>query len=390
MRLAPADPRREAKIRMPAMSVCKIRAIAFYLPQFHPIPENDAWWGKGFTEWTNTAKARPLFRNHYQPHVPSDLGFYDLRHAESRQAQAMLARQYGLEGFCYYHYWFGNGRRLLERPFTEVVHSGEPDFPFCLCWANESWTGIWHGAPRKVLVEQTYPGREDHERHFQTVLPAFRDRRYITVDGKPLFLVYSPTALPDPIGFTNLWRALAVKAGLSGIYFVGVDNEPWDPNISGFDGATPRTLHRSYRLDGGSWSARLRFHYRRLMKRPTRLYSYAKAIREFQPDECRKLNRYPCAIPNWDNTPRSGLRGLVLHQSTPEIFRTHLRAVLDQVRHKPAEHQIVFVKSWNEWAEGNHLEPDLKFGLKYLQVLHDELARAEETTKCKSVQIAGA
>src|SRR5205809_7458559 len=172
-----------------------VRLIAFYLPQYHPIPENDQWWGPGFTEWTNTAKARPLFRGHYQPHVPADLGFYDLRQPETREAQAEMARAYGIEAFCYYHYWFGNGRRLLQRPFEEVVQLGQPDFPFCLCWANETWTGVWHGLSSHVLIEQTYPGKEDAARHFHTLLPAFLDRRYVTVDGKPLFLVHSPTEL---------------------------------------------------------------------------------------------------------------------------------------------------------------------------------------------------
>ena len=171
------------------------RAIALYLPQFHPIPENDEWWGKGFTEWTNMAKAKPMFRGHYQPHIPADLGFYDLRVPETRIAQAEMAKEYGIEAFCYYHYWFA-GKRMLERPFAEVLESGEPDFPFCLCWANETWTGIWHGAPNRVLIEQTYPGFDDHQNHFDFLLRAFTDRRYVTVDGKPLFLIYQATRHP--------------------------------------------------------------------------------------------------------------------------------------------------------------------------------------------------
>ena len=170
------------------MSSSPARLIAFHLPQFHPIPENDEWWGKGFTEWTNTGKAKPLFPGHDQPKVPTDLGYYDLRLPEARKAQADLARKYGVEGFCYYHYWFG-GKRLLERPVNEIIASGEPDFPFCLCWANESWTGIWHGAPRRMLMEQTYPGEADHRAHFEYLLTAFRDKRYITVDGRPRFVI---------------------------------------------------------------------------------------------------------------------------------------------------------------------------------------------------------
>ncbi|MES2692296.1 MAG: glycoside hydrolase family 99-like domain-containing protein [Verrucomicrobiota bacterium] len=349
------------------------RAIAYYLPQYHPVPENDEWWGKGFTEWTNTAKARPLFSGHYQPHVPTELGFCDLRVPETREAQAQLAREHGIEAFCYYHYWFGHGRRLLERPFEEVLASGKPDLPFCLCWANETWTGVWHGATNRVLVRQNYPGVADEEHHFATLLPAFRDPRYVTVEGKPLFLVYSPHELPDPVGFTTRWRRLAARAGLPGLYLLGVQNEPWSPEDNGFDGATVRNLHRAYVLDGGEWSTRIRHHVRRLQGRPKRFYRYADALRRFASEECRQPHKHPCAIPNWDNTPRSGLRGLVLHDSTPELFRTHLRTLLAQIATKPAEHRLLFVKSWNEWAEGNHLEPDLRFGRAYLEVLRDEL-----------------
>src|SRR5208283_1156501 len=166
------------------------RLIALYLPQYHPIPENDEWWGKGFTEWTNVVKAKPSFRGHRQPHIPADLGFYDLRVPETRIAQAELALEYGIGGFCYWHYWFGEGKKLLEKPFEEVLKSGEPDFPFCLAWANESWTGVWHGSPDKVLREQTYPGSNDDEAHFYYLLTAFRDSRYLKVDDRPIFYVY--------------------------------------------------------------------------------------------------------------------------------------------------------------------------------------------------------
>jgi hypothetical protein len=360
------------------VSAVLARAIAFYLPQYHPIPENDEWWGPGFTEWTNTAKAGPLFRGHYQPHVPADLGFYDLRQPEARAAQAQMARTYGVEAFCYYHYWFGNGRRLLERPFEEVLRSGHPDFPFCLCWANETWTGVWHGLSNRILVKQEYPGIDDATKHFETLLPAFRDTRYLTVDGKPLFLVYSPTELPDAKAFTDLWRRLAHRAGLPGLYLVGIANEPWRPEPNGFDGATTHNVHLARRCDGNTWSSRVRFHSRRILGRPRLLFSYEEAIKHFVLEECRKTNVYPCVIPNWDNTPRSGLRGLVLHGSTPELFRKHFRETLLQIVHKPAEHRLIFIKSWNEWAEGNHLEPDLKFGRRYLEILREELDITDE------------
>ena len=204
-----------------------IRILAFYLPQYHPIPENDKWYGKGFTEWTNVGKAKPLFRGHYQPQIPADLGYYDLRVPETREAQAELARQYGVEGFCYWHYWFGNGRRLLERPFNEVLSSGKPDFPFCLAWANHSWHGIYNGLKTKEpVIAQTYNGIEDYKQHFYTVLSAFKDKRYITVDDKPLFLVYAPQEIPDSREFIDCWQSLARQNGLSGIHFVAHSYRP--------------------------------------------------------------------------------------------------------------------------------------------------------------------
>jgi lipopolysaccharide biosynthesis protein len=348
------------------------RLIAFYLPQFHPIPENDEWWGKGFTEWTNTAKAKPLFRGHYQPHVPADLGFYDLRVPETRAAQAQLARDYGIEAFCYYHYWFA-GKRIIERPFNEVLASGQPDFPFCLCWANQTWTGIWHGAPNRILIEQTYPSFDDHRAHFETLLHAFRDPRYVTVDGKPLFLIYRPRDLPKIAKVTQFWRELAEKAGLKGLYLVGVREGPaWDPAELGLDASTTGGFP-----DRRPWVSKrrpikwLRRYYDEKTGKPT-VYAYKDVINEFWPESEHDAEDYPCLIPNWDNSPRSGKNGLTFHNSTPELFRVHVRQVMQRIHGKAREHNLVFIKSWNEWAEGNHLEPDLRFGHKYLEVLRDE------------------
>ena len=349
-----------------------LRFIAFYLPQFHPIRENDDWWGKGFTEWTNTGKARPLFPGHYQPHVPADLGYYDLRLPEARLAQAELARAYGIEGFCYYHYWFGNGRRLLERPFQEVLSSGQPDYPFCLCWANHSWTGVWHGAPNRTLIEQKYLGIYDDHAHFDTLLPAFEDRRYIHVNDKPLFIIYKPFGIPNLEITLKRWRSMAARAGLPGLYLVGMFSPgDSDPEEYGFDASIH---HQNPPLrPWGTWKNPMKFIYYALQRKlgiPT-IFSYRKAIDYFLPSQLFD-SRYPSVIHSWDNSPRSGVNGLVLQGASPELFRSALRRAITIVKERPAENRLIFLKSWNEWAEGNHLEPDLRDGHKYLQVVLEE------------------
>jgi hypothetical protein len=348
------------------------RVIAFYLPQFHPIPENDAWWGRGFTEWTNVAKARPLFKGHSQPHIPADLGFYDLRLPETRVAQAQLASTYGIEGFCYWHYWFA-GRRLLERPFEEVLASGSPDFPFCLGWANEAWTGVWNGEPNRVLIDQTYPGEADDRAHFDYLLKAFSDDRYITIDGKPLLVIYKPLKVPDAKRRFDLWRELALKAGLKGLYVMGTNMLDFDDTEKlGLDGAMISTLgvvssknslvNKAERL---VWGAR-----KRLSLGGPRVIQYSEAIEHLVPDLSQfNFDAYPTVFPNWDHTPRMGRKGLVLENSTPALFETHLRHAVDALGNRDAEHKIVFLKSWNEWAEGNYVEPDAQWGRAYLDAL---------------------
>lgn len=349
----------------------RAKAIAFYLPQFHPVKENDLWHGKDFTEWTNTAKARPLFEGHYQPHIPDELGYYDLSDPGVRLRQAKLAKEYRIEAFCYYHYWFA-GRRILEKPFDEVLRSNEPDMDFCLCWANESWTGIWHGAPKRMLIEQTYPGRADHIHHFENLIPAFLDDRYVTVENKPLFLILNPADIPDIKDYLNLWQSLARKVGLRGLYMVGIRHwdTPWNPEAIGFDASitikipprpSPGVVPRLKKIEGGNLIC---FDHRRIVD---------------QLLNTQKMDwmDYPCIGPNWDNTPRCGNRGLVLDCSRPELFRKNVKTACSLVRPFENEHRLIFIKSWNEWGEGNHLEPDLRFRRQYLEVLRNELTLPE-------------
>jgi Glycosyltransferase WbsX len=351
-----------------------VEVLAHYLPQFHPVPENDEWWGTGFTEWTNVAKARPLFRGHVQPHLPSDLGFYDLRVPEVREAQAELARTHRVTGFCYWHYWFA-GHLLLQRPFEEVLATGRPELPFCISWANQSWSGIWHGAPNQILMEQTYPGPEDDQAHFDHLLRAFEDDRYLTVGGRPLLFIYKPGDLPHPARFVEEWNAMAEKAGFSGLYLVAsLGESPYlTHHEDGFDAAVyyhfpfDITFARRRRDELMSWG---------VVKGPRR-YAYPEHFSELPSDLSGPI--FPCVYPNWDNTPRSGRRGLVATDPTPERFGNHVRRALEVAGSNPPGEQILMIKSWNEWAEGNYLEPDTETGHARLEMLAREVARYERT-----------
>lgn len=362
----------------------KARVIAMYLPQYHPFKENDEWWGKGFTEWTNVGKAKPLFRGHYQPRVPADLGYYDLRMPLIREQQAELAREAGVEGFMYWHYWFGNGKTLMANIFQEVLESGKPDFPFCLGWANHSWTRrTWNSdaALQKNLdlMLQEYP-EEDTKIHFESVLPAFKDKRYITVDGKPLFLIYAPQDHPHMTKFIEDWRRMAVEAGLPGIHFVGLAGG-WEVNYQkvmdlGFDAVTlGNQWNAQSAVNGGYFWHMLRHKMRKHFPRlaPLDKYPYKKIIKHLFCDWDKKEYGYPQIIPNWDRSPRGGRRAVIYTGSTPELFKEHVQDALELVKDKQDEHKIIFLRSWNEWAEGNYMEPDLKFGKGYIKALADSL-----------------
>jgi hypothetical protein len=347
-----------------------IKFIAHYLPQFHPIPENDKWWGKGFTEWTNTAKAKPLFKGHYQPHIPADLGFYDLRLPQVREAQAEMAKEYGIYGFCYWHYWFGNGKRILELPFNEVLASKKPDFPFCLAWANQSWSGIWYGAADNILIEQTYPGDDDYIAHFNYLKVAFRDERYINIYGNPLFFIYQPREIPDLKHFIELFNDLAIKNGFPGIHFVVTEVSPeWDSKNYNIDAVSYALMYKVWEALHPTYkkSEILTFLKTRILRKDDlNRIEYSEAIKYLIHKGKLENYYYPSVMPNWDNTPRSGKRGVIFHNSTPDLFEQHLIDAIDIVKDYPDENKIIFIKSWNEWAEGNHIEPDLKWGLQYL------------------------
>jgi lipopolysaccharide biosynthesis protein len=360
----------------------KVRALAFYLPQFHPIPENDAWWGKGFTEWRNVAKTQPRFRGHEQPHLPADLGFYDLRLPEVQEEQVALAQRYGIHGFCYYHYWF-HGRRLLERPVQQLLERGKPDFPFCLCWANEAWNRRWDGAETEILMEQRY-SPEDDTRHFQTLLQAFQDPRYLRIKGRPLFLIYRVTHLPDPAGTIARWRELARAAGLPGLYLAHVESNPPEHALCSrydFDAAVefapdwtqlppPQGRLRRPRLE--RWRRQLGLGNPAYGR--DRIYDYGTLVERMLNKPQVPYLRFPGVTPGWDNSSRRAKDAIIFHNSSPERYQRWLRGAIERFTPPNAEENLVFINAWNEWAEGNHLEPCARYGHAFLEATREALA----------------
>lgn len=353
--------------------------IAFYLPQYHPTPHNNEWWGEGFTEWTNVAKAKKLYKGHYQPHIPADLGFYDLRVPEVREQQVKFAKEAGVTGFCYYHYWFGNGEVELHKPLEDVIDSGNPDFPICLCWANETWgRKMWNPdgsiAKRTVLAEQKYLGENDNINHFNYLLKTFKDKRYIKVKGKLLFLIYKPLEFINLKDFMAQWQSLAQDNGLPGFYFVGYSsniNEEYSSLINlGLDSIVVCNLAEPmYRGKNRSFLNKAFVHLKRMILRRPTIIEYKSAIKYFHSQYDKDSNIYPTLIPNWDHTPRSGRGGYVFNNATPDLFQQHAYAMIKSVKHKNEEDQILFLKSWNEWGEGNYMEPDLKYGKGFITAL---------------------
>jgi len=353
----------------------KVKVIAYYLPQFHPIPENDMWWGKGFTEWTNVAKAKPLFKSHYQPHIPADLGFYDLRLPEVREAQAELAKEAGISAFCYWHYWFGGGKQLLEKPLQDAVKSGEPNFPFCLAWANGSWRKKqWNSEvsrlSQEILIEQTYPNRKDIDEHFYAMLPVFKDKRYYHLHDKLVFVFFRTEAVIDLDYFIDRWQKLAIRNGLPGFFFIGhtVTIRNIGSNIyNKLDAINIHLLHDAF--IGSRYQTLLSW----FLHRPLNVVPYSKALYKWENDICKKERIFPCIYPNWDTTPRLGSIGSVLHNSTPVLFKKHVRRILSLISNKNDSDKVIWLKSWNEWAEGNYMEPDLRYGKGFIQALKEAL-----------------
>jgi 2-polyprenyl-3-methyl-5-hydroxy-6-metoxy-1,4-benzoquinol methylase len=334
--------------------------VAFYLPQFHPVPENDEWWGKGFTEWTNVTKARQLFEGHYQPHLPADFGFYDLRLREVQREQIACANKYGIDAFCFHYYWFA-GRRILERPIEDFLTDQEARIQFCLCWANENWTRKWDASENEILIAQHYSPENDIA-FIEGLLPYFRDERYLRIDGAPILVVYRPQQLPDAKATAARWRQVCREAGIGELHLVAALTHGNKDFVSlGFDAGVEFPPHN---VRGPN------------LKDDLKLYApvggwverYGEVAERFLQHDYRHRVVYRGVYPSWDNTARVDGAGLITLDATPEHYERWLnRATRRTALERQPSQRLVFINAWNEWAEGCHLEPDRKYGSGFLE-----------------------
>ncbi|MFC1688126.1 glycoside hydrolase family 99-like domain-containing protein [Pseudomonadota bacterium] len=334
--------------------------IAFYLPQFYPFRENNEWWGKGFTEWTNVTKARPLFSGHNQPHLPTDFGFYDLRVRETRRDQIEVAKKHGIYGFCYHYYWF-SGKRLLDRPLDEMLADPDSDMPFCLCWANENWTRRWDAAEHHILIAQEYQ-KEDSLNFIKSLIPYFSDNRYIRYEGKPFLIVYRPQQIPDPNEAVGVWREYCREVGIGEIHIcAALTHGNMSYKQFGFDSGVEFPPHNLVNHDKAD---KLSFFddFQGFVVD----YSEVAGLyleRKYEDDKVFKT-----VIPDWDNTPRTGNRAVIVLGASPAAYESWLSQTIKSVATRSdSSEDFVFINAWNEWAEGCHLEPDRKFGKAYLE-----------------------
>jgi lipopolysaccharide biosynthesis protein len=354
------------------------RALAIYLPQFHPIPENDKWWGKGFTEWRNVTKESPRFKGHYQPHLPADNGFYDLRVPEIMNQQMKMAREHNISGFMFYHYWF-NGRRILELPLNNYLSDEKNDFPFCLCWANENWTRNWDGKYNDVLLQQDYDHDDDRVHMQYLCRNILNDDRYIRVDGKPLFVVYRTELFPDINRTAEIWRKVAKEEGFPGLYLVRAEsfNGGIDPASIDFDAAFEFQPDWNYLPERVKLSKKEKLFS--LDKKTVEafagnhIFRYRDLVNIALSKPIPVYKRFPGITPMWDNSARRKNDAFIFHESSPELFSKWLSEIIKRFKPYSKDENFIFINAWNEWGEGCHLEPCLKWDKAYLEVVQNSL-----------------
>lgn len=373
----------------------EVKVIAFYLPQYHPIPENDKAYGKGFTEWTNVKKATPLFENHYQPRIPYNHNYYSLLDLETMKNQVKLAKDNGIYGFCYYHYWFTGGIKLLEKPIERMLKHPELDMPFCLCWANENWTKKWDGGNNEIIVEQSYGDEEDLDHHVDYLCEFFRDNRYITIDGMPLLIIYRPNLIPKIDKVVRRIREKVKENGFKGVkiavqhpqyYIEGVNLDLFDYYIQ-FQPLFVQNVDHKNEMSGFSHLVKnlvVKLGMTKLrnilggIKRKYCNQAGELVHRDYDEDWGKILSYKPeskkliaGAFVDWDNTPRSK-KGLVYDGASPEKFGAYFKRLVQKVE-KEYDEKFIFINAWNEWAEGAYLEPDERYGYSYLENLKQAL-----------------
>lgn len=379
-----------------------VKIIAFYLPQFHEIPENSKWWGKDFTEWVNVKKAKPLFEGHVQPKIPLNNRYYSLLDKSTQIWQSDLAKKYGVYGFCYYHYWF-TGKMLLEKPMEMLLQNPKADLPFCICWANDPWTKGWIGQPNIVLMEQSYGSKDDWEKHYEYLEQFFKDKRYIKINNKPLFVLYKPQDIPDCDKMMDCWIELSKKSGFDGMVFAyqtitmditntnSVLREKFDYDIE-FE---PSYGLYDYRINDHAFLRKIKRWIESKVERviAENLHINISSLFDLQSSVMRvdygevwekiinrkplRYNSIPGAFARWDNTPRRGKKGIVYTNNKPNIFEHYLTIQLKRCKEE-YKSDMLFIYAWNEWAEGGYLEPDVEFGYEYLEAIKNAKQKAKQ------------
>lgn len=348
------------------------KLIAYYLPQMHPTPENDAWWGRGVTEWNNVSRAVPQYLGHYQPRLPGELGYYDLRLTDNIKRQAELAEMYGIYGFAWYYYWF-DGKRLLERPLDMFIKDKSIDFPFCLCWANESWTKGFFGSTKEIIMKQS-DTEESYLNFIKDAAPYMKDERYITIKGKKLLIVYKPQKVPNSQKVLNYWREYCATHGVGEIYIIGVWTAEWKNDVlqRGFDSAAefqPGSIKPYCR----KINQNLPFINKDFIGE---IYSYPEIVKTgLYRKNFKSSHMYNAVMPMWDNTPRRNNHGNVIyHGATPDLYKKWLCDIIQHYKKDCSlDDDLIFINAWNEWGEGAYLEPDRYYGYAYLEATKDAI-----------------